>query len=103
MALPILVFCLWLSYKFNDGLDLTLRGQGIAPVYRALQNKDRSCRLFFGLGSANGLAPGDSVKMLAQDGRVLGLAQVESLSRNHAQARLDQAGRLPSILYASRL
>lgn len=103
MALPILVFCLWLSYKSSDRLDLTLRGQGIAPVYRALQNKDRSFTLFFGLGSADGLAPGDSVRIMAQDGRVLGMAQVESVSPNDAQARLDQAERLPSILYASRL
>lgn len=102
-AMPILVFYLYLSYKANDRLDRALRHQGIASVYRAVQNKDRSFTLFFGLGSADGLAPGDVVQVLAKDGRLLGRAHVESVSRNDAQARFDGAERLPSTLYASRL
>lgn len=103
-AVPILVFYLYLSYKANDRLDMAaLRHQGIAPVYRAMQNKDRSFTLFFGLGTADGLAPGDFVQIVAKDGRLLGNAHVESVSRNDAQARLDQAERLPFTFYASRL
>uniref|UniRef100_A0A832ECA4 Uncharacterized protein n=1 Tax=Desulfacinum infernum TaxID=35837 RepID=A0A832ECA4_9BACT len=100
-ALPFLVFCLYLSYKASDRLDEALRRQGMAPVYRALR-KDKTVTLFFGLGSADGLSPGDSVRIVAEDGRLVGVGRVETVSLNDAQARLDDVDRLPSILYVSR-
>ncbi len=101
-AAPLLVFCLYLSYKASDRFDETLRRQGMAPVYRALR-KDHAFTLFFGLGSADGLAPGDSVRIVAEDGRVLGIAQVETVSLNDAQARLEKTDRLPPVVYVSRV
>lgn len=100
-SLPFLVFCLYLSYKASDRLDEALRRQGMAPVYRALR-KGSTTILFFGLGSADGLSPGDSVRVVAEDGRVLGLAQVETVSLNDAQARLEEADRMPPIVYVAR-
>ncbi len=100
-SLPFLVFCLYLSYKASDKLDEALRRQGMAPVYRALR-KGSTTTLFFGLGSADGLSPGDSVRVVAEDGRVLGVAQVETVSLNDAQARLEEADRMPPIVYVAR-
>lgn len=100
-AVPLLVFCLYLSYKASDKLDEALRRQGMAPVYRALR-KDKTVTLFFGLGRTDGLAPGDSVRIVDEDGRVLGVARVETVSLNDAQARLEETERLPSILYVTR-
>ncbi|MEJ5347316.1 MAG: hypothetical protein WHS46_01320 [Desulfosoma sp.] len=102
-AFPILVLCFWLSYKAGDKMDQELRRQGMAPVYRTLQNKDKTITVFFGLGSTDGLAPGDTVKIVTHDGRVLGTAQVESVSLNDAQARLQETQRLPAVVYVSRL
>ncbi|MEJ5366575.1 MAG: hypothetical protein WHS86_15885 [Desulfosoma sp.] len=100
-AMPFLVFCLYLSYKASDRLDEALRRQGMAPVYRTVR-KDKTTTLFFGLGSADGVSPGDSVTIVAEDGRPLGVARVETVSQNDAQARLDDADRLPPVVYVSR-
>lgn len=99
---PILVFFLWLSYKASHRSDQELRQHGMAPIYRALENKDGSVTVFFGMGSADGLVPGDTVRIVANDGRVLGVAHVESVTLNDAQARLEKAEHPPASLYASR-
>ena len=99
-SLPLLLLCFGLSYRSSLAREQRLNQEGMASVFKITRCKEAN-EVSFGLGLHNGIAEGDSVRILDGNLNLIGMGEVKKTSLDYATAEVSSNLRVkPNFLVA---
>ena len=88
MLLPLGVLIFWIGFRIARQEESDLQAGGVGPIYRLVKQKEH-WEVVFGLGSRQGIRPGDTLQVLDSRHRAVGEIVAREVAVDHATATID--------------
>jgi hypothetical protein len=89
MLLPMGVLIFWIGFRIARQEESDLQAGGVGPIYRLVKQKEH-WEVVFGLGSRQGIRPGDTLQVLDSQHRAVGEIVAREVAVDHATATIDR-------------
>lgn len=88
MLLPVGVLIFWIGFRIARQEESDLQAGGIGPIYKLVKQKEH-WEVVFGLGSRQGIRPGDTLLVLDSRHRPVGEIVAREVAADHTTATVD--------------
>jgi hypothetical protein len=89
MLLPLGMLIFWIGFRIARQEESDLQAGGLGPIYKLVKRKEQ-WEVVFGLGSHQGVHPGDTLLVLNSRHQVIGEIVAGEVAADHTTARVDR-------------
>jgi hypothetical protein len=102
MLLPLGVLIFWIGFRIARQEESDLQAGGVGPIYRMVKQKEH-WEVIFGLGSQQGIRPGDTLQVIDTQHRAVGEIVAAEVAADHTTAKVDRQAPIRSDYLIARV
>jgi hypothetical protein len=102
MLLPLGVLIFWFGFRIARQEESDLQAGGVGPIYRMVKQKEY-WEVIFGLGSQQGIRPGDTLQVIDTQHRAVGEIVAAEVAADHTTAKVDRQAPIRSDYLIARV